>query len=738
MGQPLPTDSPARDPVDLGSLFRKDTRPVLARHPRLLPQPGQLLHRHIPTVQKAPPSPPGPAAQPLREAPPRASAAPSLDTPERRAHNSSATAETPQKPDYRQRTAERTAAADDALTRWLATLGNGQRTAPHDDEPTAVKRRRRRARAAEREPAPAPALLTSAAEPPVELGAGLAVPHFDATAAGTVCDPLRALERQIQEQRHQPTDPLKQATPARRVGVLRARALAARSAGAETEANLLDERALEELRKLEGREHDRAWREWSRAEWLEHLEKATRGTRANRAAYWRQRGQERVAERMLKRGIPEEAVELTVKDHPGTPWHAARARGAAARFEAVRECGLVSVLVERCPGCGQRSELHLRCSDRFFCGHCRKAAGRAYRDTFRRQAAGLIQCAEVEGFVYRRDRNRAAAAAERKMELLSERLVTFTAPHLPGDTVTSRIERMRGAWSRMVRALAADTRRRFRGSLALKTYEGLRMVKRRQLTQWIAVNEWTPGADGLGHPHVHLWHFGAYLDHAWLVQQWAECLKLADKAIARHVAELESRDETFRPIVDVRAVRAGFVDEVTGAGQKTGKRVKIDREIYKYLTKDWADTDANRRVDPVVYAEVYAAFLGKRMRQSSSGFRDWALPKHRECPCCAFQGKWLRGICQLPPALGFDPRKESWERPDRPPPSAEAIAAMAQDASGDRALRDRYEADWWSRLDHCARLQLEQAAASLRSFLPRPAAAAAPALDSQLTMWGAK
>ena len=63
---------------------------------------------------------------------------------------------------------------------------------------------------------------------------------------------------------------------------------------------------------------------------------------------------------------------------------------------------------------------------------------------------------------------------------------------------------------------------------------------------------------------------------------------------------------------------------------------------------------------------------------------------------------------------------------------------MAQDASGDRALRDKYEADWWSRLDHCARLQLEQAAASLRAFLPRPAAAAAPALDSQLSIWGAK
>ncbi len=695
-----------------------------------------MIRRPPPIVHRSPPTPPSSAAFSSGGPSPRASAAPSLDTPGRRAHNSSATQDPPTKPDYTERAEARRAAADDALTRWLATLGDGTRTAPLPDEPTQVKRRRRAARRPERAPIPPPVELTAAAVPPVERGAGLASTYLDPDGAGTVCDPLRALERAIQAGRHQPTDPLKQAQPARRVGVLRARALAARAAGAEQEAALLDERALEELRALTGREHDRAWREWSRAEWLELLEAATRGTRAQRAAYWREKGQERIAARLTKRGVPEAAVELTVKNHPGTPWHAARARGAAARFEAVRECGLVSVLVERCPGCGQRSELRLRCSDRFFCAHCRKAAGRQYRDLFRRQAAGLIHCAEQEGLVYRRDRNRSAAAAARGLELLSERLITFTAPHLESDTVTQRIERMKAAWTRMARVLAADTRRRFSGSLALRTYEGLRMVRRRQLTQWIAVNEWTPGSDGKGHPHVHLWHFGAFLPHEWLRDQWAECLRAADKAIERHARELEDRGEQFRPIVDVRAVRHGFVDEATGAGGRTGKRVKIDAEIYKYLTKDWADTDANRRVDPAVYAEVYAAFAGKRMRQSSAGFKDWALPKHRECPCCAFQGKWLRGICQLPTSLGFDPRKESWEPPSpRPPPSSEELAAMAVDASRERsAARD---ADWWRRLGSWDRWSLESAGRELRAALAGVRPVEPAPLDDQLSMWGA-
>jgi hypothetical protein len=708
--------------------------------PRLLASAGPLL-RPIRPIQAPARAPAGSGAPSARASEPsgRARGRPSLDTPGRRAHNSSATADPSQKPDYTERAEARRSAADAALTAWLATLGDGSRTAPHADEPSQRRRRARAARRRSRAAIAPPVPLTADATPPVEAGAGLASTYLDPDGAGTFTDPLRALERSIQEGRHQPVDVLAQATPARRVGVLRARALAARAAGSADVAALLDERALEELRALEGRDHDRAWREWSRAEWLEHLEAATRGIRAQRAAYWRSKGQERIAERLLKRGVPEGAAELQAKGHPGTPWHAARARGAAARFEAVRECGLVSALVERCPGCGQRSELRLRCSDRFFCGNCRKSAGRAYRDQFRRQAAGLIQCAEVEGLVYRRDRNRTAAASARGLELLSERLVTFTAPHLEADTVAQRILRMREAWKRFVRVLAADTRRRFRGALVLKTYEGQRMVNRRQLTQWIAVNEWTPGADGKGHPHVHLWHFGAFLPHEWLCEQWAICLQAADGAIARHARDMAERGEVFRPIVDVRAVRGGFVDEVTGAGAKTGKRVKIDREIYKYLTKDWADTDQNRRVDPAVYAEVYAAFLGRRMRQSSAGFRDWSLPKHRECPCCAFQGKWQRGICGLRPALGFDPRKESWERPpDRPPPSAEALAVMAQDASRERELRAEYEARWWSRLEWTDRKRLEGAAAELRAALvgARQQVEHEP-LDSQLSMWGA-
>jgi hypothetical protein len=699
--------------------------------PRLLPGPGQLIH--VPPPVRHP--------QDRADALPRASAAPSLDTAEGRAHNSSSTRKTPQNSEVGARIEARRAAAHDALTAWLATVGDGHRTAPHPSEPGQRARRARDRARAENAPARRPARTAPVATDapptlPVELGTGPAERYLDPTAAGTFLDPVRALERKLQEARHQPADLLAQATPARRVGVLRARALSARASGSADVADALDERALAELRALQGRDHDRAWREWSRAEWLEHLERATRGTRAIRAAYWRQRGQERIAERLQRNGVPEAAAQTQAQNHPGTPWHAARARGAAARFEAVRECGLVSALVERCPGCGQRSELRLRCSDRFFCGHCRKAAGRTYRDQFRRQAAGLIHCAEREGLVFRRDRNRKAAAQARGFELLSERLITFTAPHLPGDTVAARIERIREAWRRMARVLADDTRRRFRGSLSLSTYEGQRSVRRRQLVQWLAVNEWTPGADNLGHPHVHVWHFGAFLDHAWLVAAWASCLLAADKAIARHAAGLREGGEDFRPIVDVRQVRAGFVDEVTGAGQRTGRRVKIEAEIYKYLTKDWADTEQNRRVDPEVYAQVYAAFLGRRMRQTSAGFADWRIKRHRECSCCGYEGRWQRGIMSLPVALGFDLRRDSWERPTpRPPPTLEELGRWP---ITDGAAREVAHARSWSeRLDLGARCDLDRTAAELRAQLPaRPAPLPAP-LCEQLEIWGA-
>jgi hypothetical protein len=554
--------------------------------------------------------------------------------------------------------------------------------------------------------------------PIVELGTGLARHYAAPDGAGAVCDPIRALEAAAAAACRPTADPLLSATPARRVGLLRARSLAARAAGAGEVAQRLDEAALLELRELTGAEHDRAWREYQRAEWLEACELATRQVRAQRAADFRAQGQARVRARLVANGTDEAAADAASEGHPGPDWHAARARGAAARFGTVRECGQVAQIVQVCPGCSTRQTVPLRCADRFFCSSCRAHAALGYRDTFRRSALGLARAAEHCGLAYRRDRNRAARAAALGAELLSERLITLTAPHLESDTVTERIERLREAWRIFQRALTAEARRRLANGqpMIAPTPEGDRVVRPIDLVHWVAVYEWTPGADGRGHPHLHVWHFGPFLPHAELVRWWSDALRRASTKIELHARRAEERTaEPWRAVVDVRAVRGGVLDAAT----KGGTRTKIDAEIFKYLTKDWQDGAQGARVSPDVYAEVYAAFVGRRLRQSSSNFSAFRVPLHRECPCCAFVGRWHRGIVSLPVRTGYDWRGDAWEPPQlRPPPSEPELARMYRrdqlhEGQSDRMLR-AWQESWRKRMDPCALSRVDSLANMLR------------------------
>jgi hypothetical protein len=572
--------------------------------------------------------------------------------------------------------------------------------------------------------------------PVVELGAGLARHYGAPDGAGAVCDPLRALEAAAAAGCRPPADPLASATPARRVGLLRARSLAARAAGNDDAAARLDAAALAELRELTGTEHDRAWREYSRAEWLEACEVATRTVRAQRAADFRAQGRARVRARLIAHGTDERAADTATRNHPGPDWHAARARGAAARFASVRECGQVAQIVQVCPGCATRQTIPLRCADRFFCAGCRAHAARGYRDTFRRQAMGLARAAESVGLAYRRDRNRAAKARELGAELLSERLITLTGPHLEDDEVGERIERIREAWRYFQRQLAAETRRRLGGGqpMIAATPEGLKVVRPADLCHWVAVYEWTAGSDGRGHPHLHVWHFGPFLPHAALKEWWATALRRASSKLERHARAAEDRTgEPWRAVVDVRAVRGGVLDAAT----KGGHRTKIDAEIFKYLTKDWQEGASGARVSADVYAQVYAAFVGRRLRQSSANFAAFRVPLHRECPCCAFVGRWHRGIVGLPVRSGYDWRGDAWEPPQpRPPPSEAELARMfgrdqLRETESDRLLR-AYHEGWRKRLDPLVSRRLDAVANALR-----PLARATDAVHlGQLGLWG--
>lgn len=183
----------------------------------------------------------------------------------------------------------------------------------------------------------------------------------------------------------------------------------------------------------------------------------------------------------------------------------------------------------------------------------------------------------------------------------SEKLLTLTAPHVVGDTVGERIARVLSAWRLFLKRLNAF----------------LRSIAAHTSSAWFRVFEWTPGNDGKGHPHLHVWFFGPFLEQPMLRDWWATALGVEDA------------------IVDIKEVH-----DSRGAAQ----------ELIKYLTKD---IDANGdKIAAELYAEVYMALDEKRLTQASRGFMRLAGTGPLPCECGAALPKRVRrarpGIAKKP------------------------------------------------------------------------------------------
>jgi hypothetical protein len=296
---------------------------------------------------------------------------------------------------------------------------------------------------------------------------------------------------------------------------------------------------------------------------------------------------------MRRAGWGEESIEQTKH------WYVARARGQRRRIETVLECG-GSVLRVICRAYGVVHDHATGCRVGILCVSCRGAIGAAKRAEFLRARADVLAEAEARGLLM----------PSRRGGRYSEKFLTLTAPHVSTDTIASRIERVAVAWSRWLRKL-----NRYFQDKAIRSVE------------WLRVLEWTPGKDGLGHPHLHVWLFSPFLDFGLVREWWARSLVEAGC----------SPDDVRRPIIDLREIE----------GSDGGAR-----ELIKYLTKDI--TANGDKVAPELYAEVYKAFDGRRITQASRGFMARARREVRQCECGA----------TLPPRVE---RRRRDERPEAEP-----------------------------------------------------------------------
>lgn len=320
-------------------------------------------------------------------------------------------------------------------------------------------------------------------------------------------------------------------------------------------------------------------------------------------------------------------------------WHEQRACGIEEHFGRVEECAESWQVVERCETdhCKRaraKGDLDagietypVGCCSRFFCKECRERLAVRFRRDFNAARQGVIWQASLVG----------VTSKWRDEKQFRERLITLTTPHV--GSLEERNEWAFAAWTGFLKSWNEWHRSTLAGAFVTfdrrfddasgKSMRAVTHLPEFELCQHARFWEWTEGNDHEGHPHFHVWAFGPFLPQELIERWWRE----AWERVSGHTVSVGS-DGQARIIVDVRAVRGDRVQARDASGRgivdERGRpvMVQLDRELVKYLTKDWGAT-----VEAT--ARVYAVLGERRARQASRGFfSTWAVPVLRVCATC--------------------------------------------------------------------------------------------------------
>jgi hypothetical protein len=345
--------------------------------------------------------------------------------------------------------------------------------------------------------------------------------------------------------------------------------------------------------------------------WTREVESLTRPYRERRA---RELAATAAEARELARAVSAERVNLARFVAPGDVpvpfsadienagrWHRQRARGQRERFERVDGCRRFVGVQLLCEACGTFRDEPARCRTALACTSCRgKIAYEKIAELSRSRQAALRYCAK-----------RGLLRHNRRGGRWSEKLTTLTVPHLDVHDIGTRISFARDCWRRFGRAF-----RKWLREHADNVRKSLRSPKKTEAildphghlySRWLKNIEWTPGDDGSGHPHFHLWFLGPWLPRDLLSNLWRDAMVRAsrDDPALEHMTE-EERARVFQyAVVDIRQCKPGPT---------------ALREVVKYLFLDLIEGDGGRtRLPPEQWAQVYEAFDGTRSTQGTPG-----------------------------------------------------------------------------------------------------------------------
>jgi hypothetical protein len=283
-------------------------------------------------------------------------------------------------------------------------------------------------------------------------------------------------------------------------------------------------------------------------------------------------------------------------------WNRGRARGQRERFNRIRSCAVrAEKLKVTCVECGDQREGHIRCDVSRVCASCRA----------RRAWLGKARFGEARQAAVGRARSAGLLGAYRRGGRWSEKFLTVTVPHR-GDT-KHRIDVLFEAWRTFSRWFQKSWRE-------LPGSHGVKPAFHRSF-------EWTPGNDGLGHPHFHVWLLCPFLPYKDARAVWRTALEHAGMV-------LDDDEPTIIHISEVRTRPAEFGHELL-KGADAVRFAKLDiggEDVFEYAT-GWSIVDVARdgRVDPTVERDLYITLEGRRLTQGSRGF---LLPRIARCPSC--------------------------------------------------------------------------------------------------------
>jgi hypothetical protein len=312
----------------------------------------------------------------------------------------------------------------------------------------------------------------------------------------------------------------------------------------------------------------------TRRAWLGVVERETSAHRIGKAQHHTRRGEELRAERLAEGQSWEDAQS-------GLWWHHRRAEGHVCRFDRVYECGEESFWLI-CDACGSGRERRRACRAGLLCLSCRSLLQQEKRRRFFLARQRAVEAAEAAGLMIPSSRKR-----------WTEKFLTLPAPQCREHNVADRIEMIFAAWVLMLKSLN-------RWFLGIAGYA-------KKFVAWVRNFEWTPGQDGVGHPHFHIWLLCPFINEEVLRHFWRCALRTAGY----------SKESTRWCILKINQVWTP-----DGAA----------RELIKYMTKDILPDRS--QVAPDAFARLYETLDGRRLMQSSAGFFS-ELDVRMRCECGA-------------------------------------------------------------------------------------------------------